>query len=78
MKLIGILIALLILGLVVYKQIEPDTRAHHELPKDVQHLDVPKVPTKPDQVEQFGQDMNAYMQDEGAKRAAALEDAEPR
>ena len=73
MRLIVMLVALLIVGLLIYKQMAPV-----EKPQDVQATaapDAPKIPTNPNDVKKFGDQMNEYVQSESARRAAELEDA---
>ncbi|SEQ07053.1 hypothetical protein SAMN03080615_00275 [Amphritea atlantica] len=79
MKLIILMVALLIVGLLTIQQMAPkavapdasaDLNSTHTAP------DVPEVPTRPDEVKQFGKEMSDYIQSEAAKRAAALEEAQ--
>ena len=79
MKLILLMVALLMVGLLTIQQMAPDT----ELPAAAVELnsadgtaEIPRVPTRPDEVKQFGEDMREYIQSEAAKRAAALEEAQ--
>ncbi len=69
------LIALLILGLIIYKQIGPGTLTQTELPTDSLSPEVPKISNRPNEVKNFETDMDAYLKDEAAKRAAKLDDA---
>lgn len=74
MRMIAILAALLIVGLLIYKQMGTAS-AKQEVPT-VSGSDTPQVPTDPKDVKQFETQMNDYMKDEAAKRAAAIEKAE--
>lgn len=67
--------ALLIVGLLVYKQIGPGAVHRPEEVKAISGSNAPKVPTNPNEVKQFGTQMNEYMKEEAKKRAAALEKA---
>ncbi|MBR9865712.1 MAG: hypothetical protein GYB20_01205 [Oceanospirillales bacterium] len=79
MKLIVMMIALLIIGLLTIKQMAPDPEAPAGS-VDLNALnsapDTPKVPVRANGVKQFGKDMSDYIQSEAAKRAAALEEAQ--
>ncbi len=75
MRLVIILIALLLVGLLVYKQIGPREVQQSEALKELSNSSAPKVPTTPDDVKEFGTQMNEYMNEEAEKRAAAIEKA---
>ena len=79
MKLILLMVALLIIGLLTIQQMaskadapgaSTDLNSTHTVP------DVPELPTRPDEVKQFGKEMSDYIQSEAAKRAAALDEAQ--
>ncbi|WP_296059710.1 hypothetical protein [uncultured Amphritea sp.] len=79
MKLIVMMVALLIVGLLTIQQMAPDAEspaASVELDSAKSAGEIPQVPTRPDQVKPFGKDMSDYIQSEAAKRAAALEEAQ--
>lgn len=79
MKLIVMMIALLIIGLLVIKQMAPNAEAPAES-VDVNSpdsgLETPRVPARPDEVKQFGKQMSDYLQSEAAKRAATMDAAQ--
>lgn len=79
MKLIILMVALLIVGLLTIQQMAPDAEtsaAPVELDSAKSAGEIPQVPTRPDQVKQFGKDMSDYIQSEAAKRATALDEAQ--
>lgn len=79
MKLIILMVALLIVGLLTMQQMAPNAEtpaSSVELNSANSAAEIPRVPTRPDQVKQFGEDMSEYIQSEAAKRAAALEEAQ--
>ncbi len=76
MRLIVILLALLVVGFLVYKQVGPRSDEQMQEAQAVSGPNLPKVPTNPNEVKQFGTQMNDYMKEESAKRAAAIEAAE--
>ena len=74
MRLIGLLIALVIVGLLVAKQLRPsgsDTPA----PLATMPTGVPQVPQRPDQVPEFKQKMNDFVDQQNAEQKARLEQA---
>lgn len=75
MRLIAILLALLIVGFLAYKQVEPRSGNQTQEAQGVSDSNAPKVPVKPNEVEQFGVQMNDYMKEEAAKRATAIDEA---
>lgn len=79
MKLIILMVALLIVGLLTIQQMAPNAEtsaAPVELDSANSAGEIPQVPIRPDQVKQFGKDMSDYIQSEAAKRAAALDEAQ--
>lgn len=79
MKLIILMVALLIVGLLTIQQMAPNAEtsaAPVELDPANSVGEIPQVPIRPDQVKQFGKDMSDYIQSEAAKRAAALDEAQ--
>lgn len=76
MRIIATLLALLIVGFLIYKQLGSDAVHQKQEIHVVSDLGGPKVPTNPNEVEQFGTQMDSYMKEEAEKRAAAIEDAE--
>jgi len=77
-KMLAMLVALLIVGSLVYKQMNPVPveRAEGTSPRPAGSA--PTVPTSPSQVKQFSSQMNDYVQAEADKRAAAMEAEEAR
>ena len=76
MRLIVMLIALLIVGFLIYKQMGSGSV---QPPKEAQAIagsNAPKVPTNPNELNQFGTQMNEYMNKVAEDRAAAIEKAE--
>lgn len=74
MKLILLLIALLIVGLLVNKQLSssaPSTR--YDGVAGSEDVTVPKIPTVPEGVHKFEKDMNELIMDSADKRAKQLE-----
>jgi len=74
MRMVVMLVALLIIGLLIYKQISPHAAPHET--KAISAANTPAVPTNPNDVKRFETQMNNYMTEQDAKRAAAIESAE--
>lgn len=70
MKMIGLLMALLVVGWLVYGQL------NLSVPPAVVSDDnaAPRVPTTPQQLEQFDQDINQFVIDSAAERARQIEE----
>ena len=71
MKMIGLLMALLVVGWLVYGQLNlatPPTLV------DNNENGAPRVPTTPQQLEQFDQDINQFVIDSAAERARQIEE----
>lgn len=62
----------------VYQQILPSLEPVRKEIKVNTSSDAPKVPVYPKQVQPFAKAMNSYMEEEAARRAAAIEEAEGR
>lgn len=75
MKLTVLLIALLLVGLLIYKQMGSGSSHQAAEIQAISSGQAPEIPTKPQDVKKFGAQMDAYMVDENQKRAAALEEA---
>lgn len=76
MKLILLLAALLIVGLLVNQQLNQGTAADADRASEAYGSShVPEVPTKPEDVPQFEKDMNTFMEDEAAKQQKQLDQA---
>lgn len=78
MRLIAILLALLIVGFLINKQMGPRSDKKMEDAQTVSDPSAPRVPTNPGEGNQFGAQMDDYMKKEAAKRAEAIEAAESR
>ncbi|WP_417227912.1 hypothetical protein [Amphritea sp.] len=78
MKFIILMIVLLVVGLLSMQQMAPKEAPLRSMEQDSTHStsDIPKIPTRPDEVKQFAEDINHYVQQEAAKRAVMLEEAE--
>ena len=76
MKLISLLIALLIIGFLVNKQLNSSSSLkEHDDISDNKNISTPKVPTSPKDVKKFEKEMNDFMQDAAAQKAKRMEDA---
>lgn len=77
MKLIIILIALAIVGLLTVKQMRPhgDADISADLPAGTTETGAPRVPTKPEDTEQFRDDLNDFVLKQGAARDVQLEES---
>ena len=75
MKLIIILIALAIAGLLTVRQMRPhgDADISADLPAGTSETGAPRVPTKPEDTEQFRNDLNDFVLQQGKERDAELE-----
>ena len=77
MRMIILLAALLIVGLLVYRQLELGSSTHvdQEVEKIRENVgvDVPKAPVKPQDVQAFGQQVNTFINDAAAVREKQLE-----
>ncbi len=71
MKLIGLLMALLVVGWLVYGQLNISSP-----PAVVNENEegTPRVPTTPQQLQQFDQDINQFVTDSAAERARQIEE----
>ena len=75
MRLIGLLIALLIVAMLIYQQLGLGPIREIEQEQIISETNAPRIPTSPKDVEQFGADINAYMNEAAAKRASELDRA---
>ena len=78
MRLLAILITLLIIGFLLQQQLGGDTdnTGSAGSAQSLSDSKPPKVPSKPEDLEQFNLQMDSYLQQEAAKRAAEIEQAE--
>jgi len=77
MRFIGLLLALLLVAFLINKQLgsgDPNNRTDALLQE--QDPGAPKVPTNPGEVEQFGEDMQQYLDEQAQKRADAIRELE--
>ncbi|MFK7956818.1 MAG: hypothetical protein AB8B96_12065 [Lysobacterales bacterium] len=76
MRIIGLLLALLVIAYLINQQLGSTSQADRsqELELDV-YPGAPTVPTKPADVEQFGQDMQQYLDDKAKERVEAIDEA---
>lgn len=75
MKLILLLAAVLVVGLLVTQQLNKDMEAHSEQAVQMGTDKPPKVPTIPGDVPKFEEDMKKFMEDEAAKQAEKIDQA---
>ena len=76
MKLISLLIALLLTGLLVKQQLDSSS-SNTEIEEAVssEGITAPKIPTSSKDIQKFEDDMNKFMQDTADKRAEKLEES---
>jgi len=70
-----LLIALLIVAMLIYQQLGLGPIREIEQEQIISETNAPRIPTSPKDVEQFGADMNDYINEAAAKRASELEGA---
>lgn len=75
MKLIFLLAAVLIVGLLVSQQLNKGKEANAEPAAEMETGKPPEIPTNPRDVPKFEEDMNKFMEDEAAKRAEKIDQA---
>ncbi|MGK0524136.1 MAG: hypothetical protein ACI92N_001775 [Pseudomonadales bacterium] len=75
MKLILLLAAVLVVGLLVTQQLNKGKEAHAEQAAEMGTGKPPKVPTNPGDVPKFEEDMKKFMEDEAAKQAEKVDQA---
>ena len=76
MRIVLVLVALLIVGLLVFKQMDKAGQARHDMPEVTEGVAAPVVPTKPQDVQTFGQDVNQFMDDAATERARQMDKVE--
>ena len=75
MKLISLLIALLLIGLLVNKQLNSSSSQKQlEELTDIEDVDVPKVPSSPEDINKFEDEINEFVLDSADKRAKKFEE----
>jgi hypothetical protein len=75
MKLILLLAAVLVVGLLVTQQLNKGKEPNAEQTAEMGANKPPKVPTNPGDVPKFEDDMNKFMEDEAAKQAEKIDQA---
>ena len=73
MRLIVLLVSILIVGLLIYRQVGPGTDHQIEEPAEYSNSSAPKIPVKPQDVQKFGQDMGKYMNDAASDQAKRID-----
>ena len=76
MRLVVLLLALLVVGLLVARQLNGGAPAQVEKPDAISDVAVPAVPTRPQDVLGFERQVEGYVNDLAAERAKQLEQAE--
>jgi len=72
MRLIILLVSLLIVGLLTYRQISPGASHTIEEPDEYSSSRAPKVPVRPQDEQKFGQDMTRFMNDTASEQAKKI------
>lgn len=68
-----LLIALIVVGLLVTTNISKKTQPTAESPTELTDSSVPKIPVKPQDVQQFEKDMNAFIENEASEQAKKID-----
>jgi len=76
MRLVALLIAVLVVGMLVYKQLGQSPTSSSVPSATGESSEVPRVPTTVQEIKPFETEINDFMQDEAARRAQMIEDAE--
>ncbi|MCG2654206.1 MAG: hypothetical protein L6414_01930 [Hydrogenophaga sp.] len=76
MRLVVLLLALLVVGLLVARQLNGGAPAQVEKPDAISDVAVPAVPVRPQDVPGFERQVDGYVNDLAAERAKQLEQAE--
>lgn len=75
MRFVLLLIVLLVIGLLVNRQLGDPGSTEAMVSEPSAEMAVPNIPTKPQDVPKFEQDMDAFMKANAAERARQLEQA---
>ncbi|MDO6822908.1 hypothetical protein [Marinobacter sp. 1_MG-2023] len=75
MKLILLLAAVLVVGLLVTQQLNKGKEANAERAAEMRADNAPKVPTSPGDVPKFEEDMKKFMEDEAARQLEKIDQA---
>jgi len=76
MRMVALLLALLVVGLLVARQLDGGSPAQGQKPEAISDVAVPAVPTRPQDVLGFERQVEGYVNDLAAERAKQLEQAE--
>lgn len=76
MRMIVVLLALLVVGLLVVRQLGGGSPAKVEKPAAISDVSVPAVPVRPQDVPEFERQVESYVNDLAAERAKQMEQAE--
>lgn len=75
MRLIILLIAMMLVGLLVTTNISKKAQPTAESPTELTGGGAPKIPVNPQDVQQFEKDMNAFMENEASEQAKKIDRA---
>ncbi|NWF45591.1 hypothetical protein F3K02_10075 [Hydrogenophaga sp. D2P1] len=76
MRMVALLLALLVVGLLVARQLDGGAPAQVQKPEAISDMAVPAVPVRPQDVPGFERQVEGYVNDLAAERAKQLEQAE--
>lgn len=76
MRMVALLLALLVVGFLVARQLDGGAPAQVQKPEAISDVAVPAVPTRPQDVPGFERQVEGYVNDLAAERAKQLEQAE--
>ena len=76
MRLVVVLLAVLVVGLLVARQLGGGAPAQVQKPEAISDVAMPAVPTRPQDVPGFERQVEGYVNDLAAERAKQLEQAE--
>jgi len=76
MRMVALLLALLVVGLLVARQLDGGSPAQVQKPEAISDVAVPAVPVRPQDVPGFERQVEGYVNDLAAERAKQLEQAE--
>ena len=76
MRMVALLLALLVVGLLVARQLDGGAPAQVQKPEAISDMAVPAVPVRPQDVPGFERQVEGYVNDLAAERAKQMEQAE--
>ncbi|MCE9679040.1 hypothetical protein LZP69_07590 [Shewanella sp. AS1] len=76
MRMIGMLLALLIIGYMIYQQLGGGSQMNTQTELSKDQNGAPQVPSDPKKLKQFEQDMDEFIKQQEEKRKQALEEAQ--